>query len=172
MRLEMCGGGEYNCNSTEEGGDDLKLNCYQDSTISENRVDIYCREKDREVIGIIDYINSYETIIGQDDDVAMRILPSEIFYCEIVDRKCYAYLESEVFRIDFSLSGFCDRFARSGFVQISKSMIVNVYKIKRFTTDLNMKMTLYLENGEAVILNRAYKKNFMDYLKKMREDAL
>lgn len=150
----------------------MKLNCYQNSEITENHVDIYCREKDKEVMGIIDYINSYDTIIGQNENITMRILSSEIFYCEIVDRKCYAYLENDVFRIDFSLSGFRDRFSRNGFVQISKSMIVNVYKIKQFKTDLNMKMTLYMENGEAVILNRAYKKNFIEYLRKMQEEKM
>lgn len=148
----------------------MKLNCYQDSGITENHVDIYCREKDKEVMGIINYINSYDTIIGQNDGITMRILPSEIFYCEIVDRKCYAYLKNDVYRIDFSLSEFRDRFIHSGFVQISKSMIVNVYKIRQFKTDLNMKMTLYMENGEAVILNRAYKKNFMECLKKIQEE--
>ncbi len=149
----------------------MKLNCYQDSSIKETHVDIYYRENDKEVAGIIDYINSCNAIVGQREGISVRIMPSEIFYCETMERRCYAYLEKDVCRIDFSLSGFLERFSRNGFVQISKSMLVNVYKIKQFKTDLNMRLTLYMENGEILILNRAYKKDFMNYLKKMREDA-
>lgn len=148
----------------------MKLNCYQDDRLDENHVDIYFRKKDKEIIGIIDYINSYDSVMGHNDSVTTRILPNEIFYCETVERKCYAYLETEVYRIDFSLSGFLDRFMKNGFVQISKSTLVNVYKIKQFKTDLNMKMTLYMENGEILILNRAYKKKFIEYLKKIQEE--
>ena len=65
-----------------------------------------------------------------------------------------------------------EQFSSNGFVQISKSVAVNVYHIKQFKTDLNMKMILYMENGEAVILNRAYKKNFMERLKQLQEGVL
>lgn len=150
----------------------MKVNCYRDSTLSENHVDIYCREKNREIEGIIRYINANTIITGRNDKMTANILPNEIFYCEIVERKCYAYLESDVYRIDFSLSGFLERFSSNGFVQVSKSMAVNVYHIRQIKTDLNMKMTLYLENGEAVILNRAYKKKFMECLKQLQEGML
>ena len=129
----------------------MKVNCYRDSTLSENHVDIYCREKDREIERIIRYIHSNSIITGRNDEM---------------------YLESDVYRIDFSLSGFLERFSSNGFVQVSKSMAVNVYHIRQFKTDLNMKMTLYLENGEAVILNRAYKKKFMECLKQLQEGVL
>ena len=150
----------------------MKVNCYPDSTLAEDHVDIYCRDKNRKIEGIIRYINANMVIIGRDDEMTASILPNEIFYCETVDRKCYAYLEHEVYRIDFSLAGFMEQFSSNGFVQISKSVAVNVYHIKQFKTDLNMKMILYMENGEAVILNRAYKKNFMERLKQLQEGVL
>ena len=149
----------------------MKLNCYQDSSITENHVDIYYNEKDIEITGIIDYIHSLDTIVGKKNDISVRIMPNEIFYCETVERRCYAYLKKDVYRIELSLNQFLERFAQYGFIQISKSMLVNVFKISQFKTDLNMKMKLYMENGEILILNRAYKKNFMDYLRKMQEDT-
>lgn len=50
-------------------------------------------------------------------------------------------------------------------------MIVNIYRIDTFKADVYMKMNIFMENKEVLILNRAYKKEFMIYLKTMKESA-
>ena len=64
---------------------------------------------------------------------------------------------------------FMDCFGEDGFVQISKNTIVNLYRVKRVRTDLNMRLKLVLDNGEMIILNRTYKKNFLDALYHIQE---
>lgn len=152
-----------------EGGKKLKVNCYEDKMIEENRVDIFYSEKDCEIIGIMNYLQSYKIILGKNEELTKKILPNDIFYLETVERRCYAYLESEVYQIDFNLKNFQERFLSNGFVQIGKSMIVNVYRIDRVKTDLNMRMRLIMENGEVLILNRTFKKNFVEYLRNIQE---
>ncbi len=147
----------------------MKVNYYEDKMIEENRVDVFYSEKDSEIIGIMNYFESYEIILGKCKELTKKLLPNDIFYLEIVDRRCYAYLESEVYQIDFNLRSFQERFSSNGFVQIGKSMIVNVYKIDRVKTDSNMRMRLIMENGEELILNRTFKKGFMEYLKNQQE---
>lgn len=49
---------------------------------------------------------------------------------------------------------FLDNFAVNGFVQIGKSMAVNLYKVDQVKTDLNMRLKLLMDNGEILILNR------------------
>lgn len=121
------------------------VNYYEDKMIEENRVDVFYREKDREIIGIINYLESFEFILGKNKELTKKIFPNDIFYLETVERRCYTYLENEVYQVDFQLRNFQERFGGNGFIQIGKSMIVNVYKIDRVKTDSNMRMRLIME---------------------------
>lgn len=147
----------------------MKVNQYRDKKLTENYIDIYYKEVDSEIKGIIEYCESFQTIIGKRDNEQKKLTPSEMYYCEMVDRKCYAYLERDVYQIDYSIQKFLDAFSTNGFIRISKGMAVNVFKIDRLKTDLNMRIHIYMDNGEKVILNRTYKKNFLDYLNKIKK---
>lgn len=147
----------------------MKVNYYEDKMTEENRVDVFYSELNSEIIRIMNYLESYEIILGKNKELTKKILPNDIFYLETVERRCYAYLESEVYQIDFNLKSFQERFPSNGFAQIGKSMIVNVYKIDKVKTDSNMRMRLIMGNGEELILNRTFKKGFMDYLKNLQE---
>ena len=57
-----------NLNHKPAEGEKLKVNCYLDSTLTENHVDIHCREKDSKIDGIIRYINAYTFITGATDN--------------------------------------------------------------------------------------------------------
>jgi len=48
-------------------------------------------------------------------------------------------------------------------------MAVNIYKVNRMKADLNMRLRLQLDNGEILILNRSYKKAFLDMLQHIKE---
>lgn len=149
----------------------MKVNFYRDDSITENRADIYYYEENSELESIRNFFNSYNIILGKKEDLQQRIYPDEIYYLEIVDRRCFAYLQNEVFQIDFSLKNFIDIFHKYGFIQIGKSLIVNIYKIKIIKTDLNMRLRLCMENEETLILNRTYKKDFLTFINMMQEAA-
>ena len=55
-----------------------------------------------------------------------------------------------------------------GFVRVSKSNLINIYKIKQLKPDLNMKVYVSFDNGERICINRAYKKAFNEYLQTMK----
>lgn len=147
----------------------MKVNYYEDNSIEENRVDVFYREKDHEIRGIMDYLELHKIILGKNGELTKKILPNDIFYLETIERRCYAYLENEVYQIDYNLKKFQERFMSNGFIQIGKSMIVNVYKIDKVKTDSNMRLRLIMENEEVLILNRTFKRGFMESLKKIQE---
>ncbi len=95
--------------------------------------------------------------------------PGSIFYLEMVDRKLFAYQAGEVYQIDYSMKHFLNCFGSNGFVQISKNTIVNLYRVKRVKTDLNMRLKLVMDNDEVIVLNRTYKKSFLDALYHIQE---
>lgn len=148
----------------------MKINQYEDKKLSQDHIDIYYKEMDSVVEGIIEYCKSFQTIIGKRDNEQKQITPSELYYCEIVDRKCYAYLEREVYQIDYSIQKLLELFSANGFVRISKAMIINIFKIDHLKTDINMKVHIYMNNGEIVILNRTYKREFFDYLNRIKKE--
>lgn len=153
-----------------QGGKCLKINYYQDHTIEENRVELYFKEMDAEISGVMNYLESYGAILGKKDDVIKRIFLGEILYLEVVERRCYAYLENEVYQVEYNLKSFQEQFLSNGFVQIGKSVLVNIYKVNYMKTDFNMKMQLIMDNGEMLVLNRAYKAKFISFLKNVKEE--
>lgn len=148
----------------------MEINYYEDLALPNNRVDIYYREQDEELQSLIAFLDAEQAVLGRNAQDTKRILLKDICYLEIVDRRCFAYLDNEVFQIAYSLKSFLEKYRTNGFVQIGKSLIVNLRKINRIKPDLNMRMYLLLENGESLVLNRAYKKNFMECLKKGGKD--
>ena len=137
--------------------------------IKEDYVDVHFREE-TEKIGIIrEFFSSFAGIMGKKENVIYKLHPSSIYYLEVVDRKLFAYQEKEVYQLECSMRHFLDSFAENGFVQIGKSMIVNLYKVQQVKADLNMRLKLLMDNGEILILNRTYKKSFLSALAHMQE---
>lgn len=147
----------------------MKIHYHHEESIKENRIELYFKEIDSEISAVMTYLESYTSILGKKEEEIKQISIGEIFYLEVIERKCFAYLEKEVYQIDYNLKNFQEGFYSNGFVQIGKSMLVNVFKIDHMKTDLNMKMQLIMENGETLVLNRTFKARFISYLKKVKE---
>lgn len=148
----------------------MKINYYKNPNLPEEHVDVHYREQNEEIGDLISFLENRHLLIGTSENVSKPILPSKIYYLEIVDRRCFAYLEKEIYQVDYSLKSFLKAYQMYGFVQIGKSTIANIHHIERIVPDLNMKMHLIMENEEQLILNRAYKKAFILFLKDMRRN--
>lgn len=147
----------------------MKIQYYKEPALKEDYVDVHFREE-TETIGMIrDFFSSFGSIMGKKDNVLYKLHPGSIYYLEVVDRKLFAYQEKEVYQVECSMRHFLDGFSENGFVQIGKSMIVNLYKVNQVKTDLNMRLRLLMDNGEILILNRTYKKSFLGALAHMQE---
>lgn len=149
----------------------MRINYYKDESLQENRIDIYYRYKDEEIQNLITFLESDQVVLAMQDNVTKRIFLQEIYYLEIVDRKCFVYLEKEVYQIETSLKVFLEKYQQAGFMQIGKSTIANINKIEKIVPDINMRMHLVMMNGETLILNRSYKKTFIEYLKEKRRNV-
>lgn len=149
----------------------MKINYFRDETIEENRVDIYYCRKDKELKNLMSFLNTDQVLLGKTDRSLQQLYLNEIYYIEVVDRHCFAYLESEVCEMDTSLKQFLEKNEIAGFLQIGKSTVVNMKKIAKIIPDFNMKMHLIMENGEQLVLNRTYKKAFMEFLKQKKGEC-
>jgi DNA-binding LytR/AlgR family response regulator len=82
----------------------LKVNTYNNQEIIENRVDIYYKEINIEIEGILTYLNENQRkIIGFNDDVKHVLNIKDIYYFDTVDKKSFAYLKEAVYQVQYSL---------------------------------------------------------------------
>ena len=156
----------------------MKINLYEDKDNVQEHVDVYYANMRPLVKQIIDAVNSDRPSLSgrpADDDLddgeAVLLDPKEIYYLDHIDRKLFAYTKNGVYRVMETLASCEEMLWNYGFVRVSKSNLINIYKIRQLKPDLNMKVFASFDNGERICINRSYKKSFTEYLQKMRRMA-
>ena len=153
----------------------MKLNLIEDKKLTEEHIDLYYTNMRPVLKQIIDTVNSERPSLpgrpadeDMDDGEEVFLDPREIYYLDHIDRKLFAYTKNGVFRLMITLATCEDELWNYGFVRVSKSNLVNIYKIRQLKPDLNMKVYASFDNGERICINRSYKKSFTEYLTRMR----
>ena len=153
----------------------MKLNLYEDKNISNEHVDVYYANMRPAIKQIIDTVNSERpSLQGRpadedlDDGDEILLDPKEIYYLDHIDRKLFAYTKNGVFRLMNTLAACEEMLWNYGFVRVSKSNLINIYKIKQLKPDLNMKVYASFDNGERICIKKKKKKSFNEYLQRMR----
>lgn len=144
----------------------MQIQYYEEPDLAESRVEVFYREYNEEIESLAAYLEKEQVLLGTRDRKTFKFAVSDIYYLEIVDRRCFAYLDREVYQMELNLRSFLEKYEKAGFVQVGKSTIVNIRYVDHIVPDLNMRLNLIMENGEKLIVNRSYKKAFMDGLKK------
>lgn len=135
----------------------MKIKSEQDLSCSEIEVIIKYPQKSNQVNRIIDYLQSFGMQIKCDRDNAEQMINVlDIYYIESVDKKTFVYLENEVYHTDFRLYRLKEKLKDYGFVQISKSCILNINVMESIKPLFNSRMEATLKNGEKVNINRSY----------------
>ena len=147
----------------------MKIRYQKEPFLKEDYVEIHYREESEKIKAIRTFFDEFQSITGKKENEIYKIHPESIYYLEVVDRKLFAYQEKEVYQLEYSLQHFLECFENSGFVRIGKSTAVNLYKVNQVKADLNMRLRLLMDNKEILILNRTYKKSFLDALHHIRE---
>lgn len=146
----------------------MKIRYERNASLKEDYVEVHYREESEKIEVIRNFFSSFQSVTGKKEEGIYKIYPGSIYYLEMVDRKLFAYLEKEVYQLEYSMRHFLECFDNQGFVQIGKSTLVNLYKVSRVKADLNMRLRLFMDNGEVLILNRTYKKTFLEALRRIQ----
>ena len=121
------------------------------------KVVVECHEMTSQVQTIVKFIKSIrETITGVYDDREYEISIQDIFYVESVDNKTFIYTKDKVYSVRERLYEIEDLLSELSFLRISKSVVVNLLKIKSIKPALNGRFGAILTNGEEVIISRKY----------------
>ena len=120
----------------------------------------------QEVEHIINFMSfSEKKLVGTKDSLQIVIDVKQILYIESVDRKTFVYLEEDVVRVEYTLTQL-ERILNSvRFFRCSKSMMINIDKVKVLDSLASNRIDATMCNGEHIIISRTYASEFRRRLK-------
>lgn len=110
------------------------------------------------------------SLLCRKDEVVFKINVEDILYLEAVDRKVFAYTQTDTFEVSERLYVLENQLFSANFIRVSKSMLLNIEKIYAFYPMFSGNLEALLVNQEKVKISRRY----VPELKKklgMEEDA-
>ena len=139
----------------------MKLIKTKETNLKENYLELHYDTIDDETNAVLERLrDTLKYIEGTYEDKKVTIALTDIFYIETVDRKTFAYTKDMCVEVKEALRDILEEYSKIGFVRISKSAIVNIYKIKKLQGDINMRVIIFLKNDEKLMMNRSYKNDF------------
>lgn len=126
----------------------------------EEQIIIRCNGMNDELLQLVGSIKTKQTkFIGYKGEEIYRVYPQEIYYFEAVDNKVFLYCHKRVLEVKQKLYEIEDSMAHSDFLRVSKSVILNVSKIKQLRPAFSGRFEAELDNGEKIIISRQYVPN-------------
>lgn len=104
-------------------------------------------------------------LVGKKDGNMIVIDKDDIYYIESVDDKTFAYTCNDVIRLDNSLQGVMGILDDIRFFRCSKSMIINIDRVRVLKSLSSNRIDAALENGEHIIISRTYATDFRKLLR-------
>lgn len=123
----------------------------------DDEIIIRCRELDSELMQLIQNMKTRRSsLVGYTDQGMVQLSLKEIYYFESVDNRVFAYCESQVYEVRQKLYELEELYAGSDLLRCSKSVILNVSKIRMICPMFNGRLEARLKNGEKTVISRAY----------------
>lgn len=135
----------------------MKIKKQQDPSFSDIEITLRYAMEDGKVKRILSFLQSIDMQIKCDiNNTEKMISAADIYYIESVDKKTFVYLEKSVYHTERRLYQLIDDLRDYGFVQISKSCLLNIHVLDSIKPLFNSRMEALLKNGEKVSVNRGY----------------
>lgn len=115
------------------------------------------------IIGILEGTNG--KLWGRTENGNININLEDVLYLESVDDKLFAYTTDIVARLDGSLVSFMNDVSDDSFFRCSKSMIINVGKVRALKSLSSNRIDATMEGGEHIMISRRYASDFRRLLK-------
>ena len=122
----------------------------------EEQVVIKCHQITTEIQNLISYFKTPDILIGYYGKEIHRINKIEISFIETVDNKTFICCDSKVYESKNKLYELEELLIGNDFLQVSKSVIMNLSKIKKIIPYLSGRFQAVLMNDLNVIISRQY----------------
>jgi len=122
----------------------------------EDEIIVKCHNLSPEIIQLLNKLRPQDLLIAYINNEVHRLHPSDIYYIEAVNNKTFLYGEARVYESKHKLYELEEMLQVNDFLRVSKSLIINMNKLKSFAPVLSGRLEAVLTNGERVIISRQY----------------
>lgn len=120
---------------------------------------------------IFDFLNGEQRkLVGLREGEQVVVERQQILYIESVDGRTFAYTKEDVLRLDYTLNRLSQLLNDINFFRCSKSMIINIDRVKTLRSLSSNRIDATMCNGEHIMISRTYAADFRKRLKGGRED--
>lgn len=134
----------------------LKIVIEEPQGSEEEQVIIKCHQMTPELLHIITLLKMQDGLIGYEGNEIHRIHLAAIYYIEVVENRTFLYCKNEFYESKQKLYEIEECLANSDLIRVSKSVILNLSKIKSLYPALSGRFEAVLNNGEKIIISRQY----------------
>ena len=137
---------------------DMRVRFEQVDSREKERALICAMEKSADILSAMDLLENGSGGISVTKDRSTYFCKlTQIYYIESVDKRTYVYTKADCYESRDRLYELEEKLG-AYFVRISKSMIVNLRKIRKVNAEPGGRMVAVLLNEERVIISRSYVK--------------
>lgn len=123
----------------------------------EEQIIIRCRHINDTIMKFIsDLKMEQKKLVGLKDGNMVMIEPQNVYYFEGVNNKVFIYCKQNVYETKLKLYEVEADYENTDFVRVSKSIIINLSKIKSISPAYSGRFEALLFNGEKVVISRQY----------------
>lgn len=122
----------------------------------EEQIIIKCHQLTPEINRLISSLKSQDSLIAYDGSEIYRVPQSKVYYIESIDNKIFLYCREKVYELKQKLYELEDCLSGRDFLRVSKSVILNLSKIKSLSPALSGRFEAVLFNDEKTIISRQY----------------
>ncbi len=127
----------------------------------ESEVILRCGSPSAEMEQLIRFLEfQNRKLIGNKGGIQTILEPSEILYLESMEGKTFAYTETSVLQLDYSLTQLEQLLGAVNFFRCSKSMILNIDKVRELRSRASNRIDATMCNGEHIMISRTYASDF------------
>lgn len=120
-------------------------------------MEIRCHEVTEQVKEIITFVKSRQgQLTGIIEGKQYEIPVTDVYYVEAVDNTVFIYGREKVYETRQKLYELEGILREKYFLRVSKSLILNLMKVKSIKPALNGRYSAILQSGEEIIISRKY----------------
>lgn len=121
------------------------------------QMEIRCHEITEEIKEIVSFVKTRQgRLTGLQEDRQFEVPVSEVCYMEAVDNKVFLYTVKQVYETRQKLYELEELLKEKYFLRVSKSLLLNLMKVRAIKPALNGRFTAVLQSGEEIIISRKY----------------
>ena len=135
----------------------MKISVLKIARSEPEELEIRCHEVTEQVKEIVAFVKSRQgQLTGVIEGKQYEVPVTDVYYVEAVDNTVFIYGRQKVYETRQKLYELEGILREKYFLRVSKSLVLNLMKVKSIRPALNGRYSAILQSGEEIIISRKY----------------